>query len=294
MAKNTKSGCLGCGCLLSPFLFLYIHFAVIWPVGSVLLLGDWFHTEGDANSDGGWTFRFDHEYSYVPWLVAVLFLVWMWVVSKLSSRFIASQSSAPANKKFLQLPQPKYEPAAWQTLLDEGSPQILHDYHSDGEVSNARRTLPFPLGVVIMGFGPASSSILVSILDVFPSDLIFLRGLVLAVPLAFGAGLMAWGLKLAKAQTNLDERLIIDFEKREVQKIALHDAWSEPVHWFAFDGVQRLSVTRRGEDRPSYRAHLIGPGAAKVLLISGSGTGPEPLLNRLAEAFGTNLDGFKG
>lgn len=224
-----------------PFAAMIVQFGVVWPVGSALDLGQWVESESD---DGGWTFIFDEEFRRVGWMVALLFVAQLVALVKVVQRL--SPTTLAANPKYREFPTAEKTVDSWGHHLKERTPALLFDYESEAETNLLWEQRPFWAGGCLLNVSPILAALTVGFfgsgLGPGPSEP---RIFILLGFYALAMALLVYGAKIVKSQPKIDDRLIFDFEKNEVQRIALHDPFCKPERWFGFDTIDRLVFTKR-------------------------------------------------
>ncbi len=288
--KSESNGC-GLACILVfllPFGALYLLFGVAWPIGTALNLGEWVLGEP---GEGYYQFYFDDDFRWVGWAVSVFFAAQAFALVKVWSRLFRDPPAA--NPKYREFPQSGRTAGLWEHRLGQDHSALMCDYTSRLESRLRWQQLPFWVGGCLMFLSPVLAASTARILDSFkgddPTDVggILLIGLYLT-----GLCLLVVGALVKKAQPFVDDRLIVDFERSEVQKIALHDPFCEPERWFGFDDIKHLLYTKglRTSGNLCDGSLEVVAEDGRFSLFSQSLGDWEALANRLAKKFSTRLE----
>ena len=285
--KPTHSGCGGCGCLAAPFLPIPLVFGTMWPIGYLFRCGEF-----AINEKGNSTFTFFPGYGGVPFALTLLFIIKVVILYKVLDRFFTGQKTEP-HALLLELTQALEGAESWRKILDNDEKQVLLEYHSEREVKQARELWPVIAGVFCALFTPLIVATPVYLFS-SPEKMPAVGSLAAMILLYWLAGwLIAKAFRIKAGHHEIDDRLIVDFDKNEVQKIALHDRQAKPESWFGFGQIRKATLTkgkRHGEIRYSTLCLETEAREKEFSLFTNSSGDWEDLARELCFRFNTQLE----
>ncbi len=238
-SKKSLNGAMGCLlAFLFPFAVMFAVVGFVWPVGSVLDLGEWMLSV----SRKGHTFTFKDEYRQLGWLIAAFFVAQTLVLTFVQRRVFRKP---PVASKYREFPEVEKTAESWEERLREERSAWMLDYESALEADLRRQQRPFWAGGCLVNLTPILANFTVdlfgSVLDPGPSDS---RLFILLGFYSLGVALLIYGVRVKSAQPIIDDRVLFDFKAKEVQRVALHDPSREPERWFGFEDIQHLSYKK--------------------------------------------------
>ncbi len=232
-ARRTSghTGCLGLVLILSIFMIP----SQIKSFANTLRLGEW-----EEYEDGSF-FVYYQEFTLAPKLVTLFVILNFVAMGLLLWKYLRSQRVVASNEKYLALPPLGANLEFWKNIHRNPKKQFLKEYTTEEEARSGNKgSLPLALGVFLISASHLFVPALLSGSEFLPDEPSLRGVLVNLLPLVPGYLLTLWAIRSGESQLKLDQRLIFDFDKKEVQKIDIHDALAEPTVWLKFDQLSHL------------------------------------------------------
>jgi len=276
-------GCLGIGLV---FLFMFVMIAdmiFLWPIGSVLQLGQWVYNPPHGDSDGGWTFLFDSPYDAVE--SGFIKFVFLLVLAGLA--YLAFRKPSPIKKSrnplYRDTPQAPETPSGLMASLQAKPPRLLvnFDSHREEKLNQGLRSLFGAPFVWAIGLHLANFLALKAI----PSELLG-RGATpqrFALLLAFSVpGILSLtrGLAALRARQSINDQLLFDFNAEQIFEVDLHDRRrnQRPKLLLGFGQIEKvrlLRVFRHSGETDRCELSLFANSQARPILLVQSKIGSE-------------------
>lgn len=295
-AGTNQAAGWGCGCLMlgmaSFWGIFYSVFGLSWPIGCILDLGEWEYRPSSGDEDS-WSFIFEPAYAWVPWLCALVVLLWM-LTSRHLLRKVTTWSKS-AHPTFGKLPRVGDNVSDALKVLRTEHERILWEFDSSRELYQKKMAIGYGLTSFVLPAGLWVGAFLAPRLgsgmlgQPFSGSRVVLL-IICAVP-GIWTGLR--GLYGAYQRSRLDDQMLIDFRLEQIFRVDLAASESDFARpLLDFGAIEAIELERTDSSRgfDHYRILLSGIGDEPILLMkSNDEKRGRALAELLVERFKTQL-----